>query len=97
MKIRLGERVKKSLDEKKKREAEPLIRELRPLALQFKNNRVCGDAMFLNCAFLANKAGEASIDERVKRIAGTRNGRVKFKYVGPVPIYNFIEIVIHWE
>lgn len=97
LKVNLGERVKKALDVKKENEARLLIKKLKPFARDFKKNPTHGDSMFLNAAFLVDKEAEEKIDKVVSQLSAGLNGRVKVKYVGPVPVFNFIEIVIHWE
>ena len=38
---------------------------------------------------------EKQMDEEVNRIAITNESRLKIKYVGPVPPFNFVEITIN--
>ncbi len=97
LKIQLGEMVKQALERKKEKEAEMLVKELKPLARSFKENPTHGDVMFLNAALLVEKEKETAIDKVVNRLLGDQERNVRIKYVGPVPIYNFVEIVIHWE
>ncbi|MBI2252775.1 MAG: GvpL/GvpF family gas vesicle protein [Armatimonadetes bacterium] len=97
LKVKLGELVKKALEDKKNKEAKELIKEFKPYVKDLKENLAHGDSMFLNAAFLVDKEGEKKIDQKVNQIIDKLNSKVKIKYVGPVPIFNFVEIVIHWE
>ena len=59
-------------------------------------NRPIGDRMILNAAFLVNRQDEHAFDERVKRL-GTRYDKLTFKYTGPWPPYNFVNIRLKLE
>jgi hypothetical protein len=37
------------------------------------------------------------MDEAVKRLDEEFSDRLMFKYVGPAPPYNFVNIVVNWE
>ncbi|MHC9543099.1 MAG: GvpL/GvpF family gas vesicle protein [Vulcanimicrobiota bacterium] len=97
LKIQLGEMVKLALERKKEKEAEMLVKELKPLARSLKENPTHGDIMFLNAALLVEKEKETVIDHAVDRLIGDQERNIRIKYIGPVPIYNFVDIVIHWE
>ena len=95
--MRLGEMVKKALDQKRDREAKKLLARLRPVADRLLENRNMMDRMVLNAAFLVKKDRERECDEIVKRLDGELGERMVFKYVGPTPPFSFCEIVVNWE
>lgn len=92
----LGERLKQALEEKKAREAAGLLDTLRPLAERVRENPPLGDAMVLNAAFLVAKSQEPAFDQEVERLSQALGQRLSFKYVGPVPPYNFVNLVVNW-
>jgi hypothetical protein len=51
--------------------------------------------MVLNAAFLLSRANGPAMDEAVKRLDEEFRDRLMFKYVGPVPPYNFVNIVVN--
>jgi len=56
--------------------------------------------MFINAAFLVDKGREKEFDNIMDDLSEEYKNRVKFMYVGPLPVYNFINIVIYpeeWE
>ena len=55
-----------------------------------------GDKMIMNAAFLISRDREAAFDARVKSIA-SRFERLTFKYTGPWPPYNFVNIRLKLE
>jgi len=95
--LRLGEMVKKALDQKRDKEAKMLLARLRPIADRVRENRIIMDRMVLNTALLVSKNRERECDEVVKRLDEELEERMVFKYVGPTPPFSFCEIVVNWE
>jgi len=95
--LRLGEMVKKALDQKRDKEAKMLLTRLRPIADRVRENRIIMDRMVLNAALLVSKDRERECDEVVKRLDEEAGERMVFKYTGPDPPFNFCEIVVNWE
>jgi hypothetical protein len=52
--------------------------------------------MVLNRAFLVPRAAEAAFDAAVARIAERFGDRLEFRYVGPVPPFNFVSLRADW-
>jgi len=94
--VRLGEMVKKALETKKEQEERAILNLLKGLWVEHKTNNVMGDQMITNSAFLVNKDREKAFDDAVEKLSASHDGRMKFKYVGPVPPCNFVEIVVKW-
>ncbi len=94
--VKLGEMVKKALEAKKGREAKEILNPLKGLSVAHRANPVFGDQMTTNSAFLVKKDQEKDFDEAVDTLSDRYNGRMKLKYVGPVPPCNFVEIVVKW-
>lgn len=95
--MRLGEMVKKALDQKRDTEAKMLLARLRPIADRVRENRTIMDRMVLSAAFLVSKDREREFDEMVKRLDEELGQRMMFKYTGPNPPFNFCEVVVTWE
>lgn len=95
--IRLGQMVKEALELKRKAEAASILAQVQPIAQLTRENAVVGDRMVLNAAFLVEKAREGEFDQAVRRLEQGLGLRLAFKYVGPVPPYNFVNIVVNWE
>jgi len=94
--VRLGDMVKKALEAKKMQEEKAILDLLKGLWVEHKKNNVFGDQMVSNSAFLIRKDGEKAFDEMVDNLTAGHDGKMKFKYVGPVPPCNFVEIVVKW-
>lgn len=94
--IHIGQLVQKSLEEKKKREADALFAALRPLSIDWRSNQLYGDMNIVNAAFLVDRTQEQAFDEKIQELEQAYGQRKKLKYIGPVVPYNFVEIVIAW-
>jgi hypothetical protein len=95
--IRLGEMTKAALDRKRDGERSRLLEPLRPIASRMVENTILLDKMILNGAFLVEKVKESKFDEAVNILDQAHEHRILFKYVGPVPPYNFINLTINWD
>ena len=95
--IRLGEAVEKALSEKREREAEAILSHIRPYVHKTRTNKTTSDRMVLNAAFLVDAAKEPDVDAAVQALGETFSERLMFKYVGPVPPYNFVNITVNWD
>ena len=94
---RADKRVRLALDEKKAQVRECLLHPLRPLAIDLCLNKTYGDDMIMNAAFLVDRSREREFDARVQQLSSDYGDTVEFKYVGPVPAYSFVNIVIKEE
>lgn len=94
--IDIGHRVQKALEEKNDATAQALMGKLSPLAEDAKQNKALGDAMVLNAAFLVEKGKQPAFDRAVEWLDTRYGQHLHLKYVGPVPPFNFVEIVIEW-
>jgi hypothetical protein len=59
-------------------------------------NKPIGDKMIMNAAFLVEREREAAFDTRVKTL-GARYDTLTFRYTGPWPPYNFVNIRLKLE
>jgi len=95
--IRLGEMIENAMWKKRDGDAEKILTPLRPLVYKTRAAKVITDRMVLNAAFLVEDARQAEFDAVVDRLDEEMGKRLIFKYVGPVPPYNFVNIVVTWE
>lgn len=95
--IEIGHAVKEALEEKNENTAESFLKEMEPFAAEYKKNNVLGDMNILNAAFLVEEAKQEKFDAAVNALVAKQESDIQFKYVGPTPPFNFIEIVIKWD
>ena len=97
LKARLGELVKKTLDAKKSAAESELLNHLAGTILEARKNKTFGDPMFANLALLVDKSRQDDLAAALSAIEDERDGRIRLKLVGPMPLFNFIELVITWD
>ncbi|SJZ58765.1 Gas vesicle synthesis protein GvpL/GvpF [Enhydrobacter aerosaccus] len=95
--IQLGEEVEKALTAIRARDEELILSRLRPFMRDIRTNKIISDRMVLNAAFLVERGDVPALDEAIRQLDQEFSERLMFKYVGPVPPYNFVNIAINWE
>ena len=94
--IRLGEEVENALAQKRTRDEEAILARIRPLVHKTRTNKVVSDRMVVNAAFLVDRQNGLRVDDAVRQLNDEFNDRLMFKYFGPVPPYNFVNIAVNW-
>ncbi|MBV9631403.1 MAG: GvpL/GvpF family gas vesicle protein, partial [Xanthobacteraceae bacterium] len=82
--------------QKRARDEETILSRIRPFVHKTRANKVVSDRMVLNAAFLVDREHGPEVDEAVRKLDEELNDRLMFKYVAPVPPYNFVNIVVNW-
>lgn len=90
--IEIGKMVAEALEEKQRREGGEILEALAPLAVDTRTGELLGEKMILNAAFLVEREREPEFDEKASRLGEERGQRLLFKYVGPVPPFNFVSL-----
>lgn len=90
----IGRMVEVALQKEKDARQAVLLDALTPLALEVKTNGLYGDMMILNAAFLVEQSREPEFDRKVQELADQDGAAVKYKYIGTVPPFNFVNIEI---
>lgn len=93
----IGRMVEAALQTEKETRRASVLDALTPLALEVKANSPYGDMMIVNAAFLVEQAREPEFDRKVQELAEQDDETVKYKYVGTVPPFNFVNLVIEME
>jgi hypothetical protein len=92
--VRIGMMVARALEVKKKREGERIFGDLKKFTQESKALPIVGDPVITNIAFLLKREKKEEFDKRLDEIASHYEGRVDFRYAGPLPCYNFVDIRI---
>jgi hypothetical protein len=90
--IEAGRLVENIVLDWKTRYAEMVYTVLKPLSVQAKMNNPVGLKDLLNASFLIEKSRESAFKEQVFKLDSKFQGKVNFKYVGPMPPYNFVDL-----
>ncbi len=93
--MEIGRMVEAALQKERDFYKDDALCRLSPLCEQTKINNTYGEMMIMNAAFLVAKEKEEEFDREVQRLADRYNDKVRFKYVGTLPPFNFVNLVIN--
>lgn len=94
--MQYGRLVDSLLQERSEKLVSEIVSALGEVSVASRANKPIGDKMILNAAFLVARDREPDFDARVKEV-GARHESLKFKYTGPWPPYNFVNIRLKLE
>jgi hypothetical protein len=94
--MQYGRLIDGALQQRSERYVAEFLQRLRDVSVASRVNRAIGDKMIMNAAFLVQRDQEPAFDRRIKEIASTFD-KLTFKYTGPWPPYNFVNIRLKLE
>jgi hypothetical protein len=94
--MQYGRLIDAALQARSERYLAEIFEALRDVSVASRSNKPIGDRMIMNAAFLVARDAEQGFDGRVKDI-GSRYDKLTFKYTGPWPPYNFVNIRLKLE
>jgi hypothetical protein len=94
--MQYGRAIDAALQQRSERYGSEILDRLRDVAVASRINKPIGDKMIMNAAFLISRDREMAFDGKVKSIA-SRFDKLTFKYTGPWPPYNFVNIRLKLE
>ena len=94
--MQYGRLIDAALQARSERYVAEIFHGLRDVSVASRANKPIGDRMIMNAAFLVGRETEQAFDSRVKEI-GQRYDKLTFKYTGPWPPYNFVNIRLKLE
>ena len=95
--MQLGRLVESAMSERSDAFVREIYDHFRDTATASRHNKPIGEKMILNAAFLVERAQEQAFDERVKDTSRKYEDVLSFKYSGPWPPYNFVNIKLKLE
>ena len=94
--MQYGRLLDAALQSRSERYLNEIVDQLRDVSVAYRANKPIGDKMIMNAAFLVSREQEADFDGRVKSL-GAKYDRLTFRYTGPWPPYNFVNIRLKLE
>jgi hypothetical protein len=94
--MQYGRLIDAALQARSERYVAEIFNALRGVSVASRSNKPIGDRMIMNAAFLVSRDREQAFDARVKEI-GQQFDKLTFKYTGPWPPYNFVNIRLKLE
>lgn len=95
--MKIGKMVEEALQKERQIVKEDIVDCLSPLATAAKTNDTYGELMIVNAAFLVEKEKEPEFDRQVRKLEDKYGEKVRFHYVGTLPPFNFVSLVIEME
>ena len=94
--MQYGRLIDAALQARSERYVAEIFDRLRDVSVAARSNKPIGDRMILNAAFLVSRDAEEAFDARVKELGG-KHSMLTFRYTGPWPPYNFVNIRLKLE
>jgi hypothetical protein len=94
--MQYGRLVDAALQRRSEEYVAAILDQLRDVSVASRINKPIGDKMIMNAAFLISRDQESAFDTKVKSIAAQFD-KLTFKYTGPWPPYNFVNIRLKLE
>lgn len=94
--MQYGRLVDSLLAERSEQLVNDIFGALSSVSVASRANKPIGDKMILNAAFLVSRDRESDFDAKVKEV-DARYSNLKFKFTGPWPPYNFVNIRLKLE
>ena len=94
--MQYGRLLEAALQMRSERYVNEIFAQLRDVSVASRANKPIGDRMIMNAAFLVSRDEEGAFDARVKEL-GSQYDKLTFRYTGPWPPYNFVNIRLKLE
>jgi hypothetical protein len=94
--MQYGRLLDAALQARSERYVNEIVDQLRDVSVAYRANKPIGDKMIMNAAFLVSREQESDFDARVKNL-GAKYDKLTFRYTGPWPPYNFVNIRLKLE
>jgi hypothetical protein len=95
--MQLGRLVEGALEDTGNSFVSDIHEALKDVAVASRSNKPIGDRMIMNAAFLVERDRERAFDEKVRAVSRKYEDLLTFKYTGPWPPYNFVNIKLKLE
>jgi len=90
--VEVGKLVERIALDWKARYADRVYNDLKGLSIDARLNNPLGVKNVLNASFLIGRARESDFQKEVFKLDSQYQGKVNFKYVGPLAPYNFVNV-----
>jgi len=91
-KIKLGKMVKEALEAKRDKESQRIVNVFKRVSYDFHFKETQVDEMLINAVFLVDRTREREFDNQMNELDNKYGERIRFKYIGPTPPYNFVNL-----
>lgn len=98
IKLKLGKLVQESIEAQRRTYVRDIHEHLKSFSCDsnsnrlINNNKLTAEEMIANLSFLIEKARESELDKKMNELGKKYEGKLRFKYIGPMPPYSFTNI-----
>jgi len=92
IKLRLGKLIQQEMEVQRQTFLNDIHAFLRSSSHDSTSNKLIDDDMIANHSFLIERAKELELDRKMQELGKKYEGKLKFKYIGPMPPYSFVNI-----
>jgi hypothetical protein len=92
VRVRLGELISKAIEQRRERDSADILEHLKPFSLAAVAEPLEKEFMVLNTPFLVERHRQQEFEEAVEEVAQERQERIRFRLLGPMPTYSFLEV-----
>lgn len=89
-------KLKKLLEEEAEDQRQVYIKDIQTFlnscSHDFTSNKLIEEDMIANFSFLIEKTREPELDKKMQELGKKYEGKLRFKYIGPMPPYSFVKI-----
>jgi hypothetical protein len=94
--MQYGRQIEAALQTLSEQYVADIFAQLRDVSVAARANKPIGEKMIMNAAFLVSRDKETAFDAKVKEV-GALYDKLNFRYTGPWPPYNFVNIRLKLE
>ena len=91
-KLKLGKLIFETIENKRKEYIKDVENSLKECSLEFQPGKLLDETMIGNISFLIEKKAENEFDKKMQELGERYGEKLRFKYVGPMPPYSFVNI-----
>lgn len=95
--MQLGRLIETALEERGAWYVRDIYTSLRAVTVASRPNKGVGDRVIMNAAFLVERTGEKALDEQIRLLSRRHGDSLEFRYTGPWPPYNFVNIKLELQ
>jgi len=90
--VEVGELIDDKIETKKKELRQDMLDHLAPVSVEWTENDLFDERMAANLAFLLDRSSQDDFDSAMQALGKTQAGYLTFKYNGPWPPFNFVDM-----
>ena len=94
IKLKLGKLIQKEIETQRQTfiNNNNIRADLQSLSYDSTLNKLIDDDMIANLSFFIEKVREPELDRKMQELGKKYEGKLRFKYIGPMPLYSFVNI-----